>query len=53
MQTKSTAVYADTAWKLTDRLNLDAGVRWNQDKKTASVYQAQYASIAPTQLLPQ
>jgi iron complex outermembrane recepter protein len=51
VQTKSTAVYADTAWKLTDQLNLDAGVRWNQDKKNASVYQAQYASIAPTQLL--
>jgi iron complex outermembrane receptor protein len=51
VQTKSTAVYADTAWKLTDQLNLDAGVRWNQDKKTASVYQAQYASIGPTQLL--
>jgi iron complex outermembrane recepter protein len=51
VQTKSTAVYADTAWKLTDQLNLDAGLRWNQDRKTASVYQAQYASIAPTQLL--
>jgi iron complex outermembrane recepter protein len=52
VQTKSTAVYADTAWKLTDQLNFDAGLRWNQDKKEASVYQAQYASIAPTQLLP-
>jgi len=50
VQTKSTAVYADTAWKLTDQLNLDAGLRWNQDRKTASVYQAQYASIGPTQL---
>jgi iron complex outermembrane recepter protein len=50
VQTKSTAVYGDTAWKLTDQLNLDAGVRWNQDRKTASVYQAQYASIGPTQL---
>jgi iron complex outermembrane receptor protein len=50
--TKSTAVYGDTAWKLTDDLNLDAGLRWNEDKKTASVYQAGYASIAPTQLLP-
>lgn len=52
VRTKSTAVYADTAWKLTDRLNLDAGLRWNQDQKTAQVYQAQYASLAPTQLLP-
>jgi iron complex outermembrane recepter protein len=51
VQTKSTAVYADTAWKLTGELNLDAGLRWNQDRKTASVYQAQYASLAPTQLL--
>jgi len=50
--TKSTAVYADSAWKLSDRLNLDAGVRWNDDDKTAQVYQAQYGSIAPTQLLP-
>jgi len=50
VQTKSTAAYADTAWKLTDSLNLDAGLRWNQDRKTASVYQAQYASIGPTQL---
>ena len=52
VKTKTKAVYADTVWKLTDRLNLDAGLRWNQDDKTASVYVAQYASIAPTQLLP-
>ncbi len=52
VQTKSTAFYADTAWKLTPRLNLDAGIRWNQDQKTAEVYQAQYASVAPNQLFP-
>jgi len=52
VNTKSSSVYADTAWKLTDRFNLDAGLRWNQDKKTATVYQAQYASVAPNQLLP-
>lgn len=52
VQTKSSAVYGDTAWKLTDALNLDVGLRWNEDKKTATVYQADYASIAPTQLLP-
>ena len=52
VQTKSTAVYTDTVWKLTNSLNLDAGVRWNQDRKSATVYQAQYASFAPTQLLP-
>ncbi|HXC10504.1 MAG TPA: TonB-dependent receptor [Steroidobacteraceae bacterium] len=50
--TKSSAAYGDTAWKLTDRLNLDAGIRWNEDQKTANVYQADYASVAPTQLLP-
>jgi iron complex outermembrane receptor protein len=50
--TKSTAVYGDAAWKLTDQLNLDTGVRWNDDDKTARVYQAQYASLAPNQLLP-
>lgn len=50
--TKSTAVYGDAAWKLTDQLDLDTGVRWNDDDKTAHVYQAQYASIAPNQLLP-
>lgn len=50
VNTKSTSVYADTAWALTDRLNLDAGLRWNQDKKTGQVYQAQYASLAPIQL---
>jgi iron complex outermembrane receptor protein len=47
VNTKSTAVYADTAWKLTERFNLDAGVRWNQDQKTAPVYQAQYAGVLP------
>src|SRR5581483_8525528 len=52
VQTKSTAVYSDTTWRLTDRLNLDVGLRWNEDRKTADVYQAQYASVAPTQLLP-
>jgi iron complex outermembrane receptor protein len=50
--TKSSAAYGDTAWKLTDRLNFDAGIRWNEDQKTAHVYQADYASVAPTQLLP-
>ncbi|HEY2685697.1 MAG TPA: TonB-dependent receptor [Steroidobacteraceae bacterium] len=50
VQTKSTALYADTAWKLTNDLNLDVGVRWNEDKKSALVYQAQYASLGPDQL---
>ena len=50
--TKSSAIYGDTAWKLTDRLNLDAGLRWNEDQKTAGVYQGDYVSLPPTQLLP-
>jgi iron complex outermembrane receptor protein len=52
VHTKSYAVYGDTSWKLTERLNLDTGVRWNEDRKTAHVYQADYASIAPDQLQP-
>jgi iron complex outermembrane recepter protein len=50
--TKSAAVYGDTAWKLTDRLNLDAGLRWNEDQKTSTVFQTGYGSVAPLQLLP-
>jgi iron complex outermembrane recepter protein len=50
--TKSSAVYGDTAWKLTDRLNLDAGLRWNEDQKTSTVFQTGYGSVAPLQLQP-
>jgi iron complex outermembrane recepter protein len=50
--TQSYAAYGDSSWKLTDRLNLDVGLRWNEDKKTADVYQADYASFAPVQLEP-
>ncbi|HTV94803.1 MAG TPA: TonB-dependent receptor [Steroidobacteraceae bacterium] len=50
--TKSSAVYGDSSWKLTDKLDLDAGIRWNEDDKTAHVYQNDYTSFAPTQLLP-
>ena len=50
--TKSYAVYGDSSWKLTDKLDLDAGMRWNEDEKTAHVYQNDYTSFAPTQLLP-
>lgn len=52
VRTKSYAVYGDTSWKLTDKLNLDAGLRWNEDRKLAHVYQASYGSLAPNQLLP-
>jgi iron complex outermembrane receptor protein len=50
--TRSGAVYGDTSWKLTDSLNLDAGLRWNEDRKTASVFQEDWLSVAPDQLLP-
>ncbi len=40
--TKSTAVYGDTSWKLTGQLNFDVGLRWNQDKVTAPVFQEDY-----------
>ena len=52
VRTKSYAVYGDTTWRLTDRLNLDTGIRWNEDRKLAHVYQASYGSFAPTQLYP-
>jgi len=52
VHTKSSAVYGDTTWKLTDQLDLDAGVRWNEDRKTAQVYQADYGSVSPDQLNP-
>jgi len=52
VRTKSSAVYGDGSWKLTDKLDLDTGVRWNEDRKTAQVYQADYASVAPDQLYP-
>lgn len=50
--TKSEAVYGDTAWKITDQLNFDAGLRWNEDQKTAQVFQTGYGSVAPLQLEP-
>jgi iron complex outermembrane recepter protein len=50
--TQSIAVYADATWSLTDRLNLNAGVRWNQDDKEATVFVAQYLGrLAPNQTL--
>ena len=42
VDTESIAVYADTTWKLTDRLNLNVGARWNEDDKEATVFVAQY-----------
>jgi iron complex outermembrane receptor protein len=42
VNTESRAVYADVTWALTDRLNLNAGARWNEDDKEATVFVAQY-----------
>ena len=47
VDTQSLAVYADTTWTLTDRLNLNVGARWNQDKKEATVFVAQYLGRLP------
>jgi iron complex outermembrane recepter protein len=47
VHTQSTAVYFDTTWSLTDRLNLDAGARWNRDDKKATVFVAQYLGVLP------
>jgi len=35
-----------TRLEITDQLNFDAGLRWNEDQKTASVYQATTAAGA-------
>ncbi|HMN46538.1 MAG TPA: TonB-dependent receptor [Povalibacter sp.] len=42
VDTDSIAVYFDTTWSLTDRLNLNVGARWNEDDKTADVFVQQY-----------
>ena len=47
VDTDSVAVYFDTTWALTDRLNLNAGARWNQDDKKANVFVAQYLGRLP------
>ncbi|HEY4368278.1 MAG TPA: TonB-dependent receptor [Steroidobacteraceae bacterium] len=43
VNTDSIAVYFDTTWALTDRLNLNVGARWNEDDKDATVFVQQYA----------
>jgi iron complex outermembrane receptor protein len=45
VDTDSIAVYVDTTWSLTDRLNLNVGARWNEDDKEARVFVAQYAGV--------
>lgn len=50
--TRSYAAYGDTSWKLTDALNFEAGVRWNEDRKSADVFQEDWLSVDPDQLEP-
>ncbi|MBM0104017.1 TonB-dependent receptor [Steroidobacter sp. S1-65] len=45
VDTDSIAVYFDTTWSLTDRLNLNVGARWNEDDKEARVFVAQYRGV--------
>lgn len=42
VNTKSTSIYADATWAMTDRWNLSFGGRWNKDKKKASVFVGRY-----------
>ena len=52
VDTQSIAIYADTTWTLTDRLNLNVGARWNQDDKEATVFVQQYlGSLAANRTL--
>lgn len=40
IETRSTAIFGHTSFAITDRVNISAGLRYNQDDKDASVYQA-------------
>jgi iron complex outermembrane receptor protein len=52
VDTDSLAVYFDTTWTLTDRLNMNVGARWNEDEKKATVFVQQYLGrLAPNQTL--
>lgn len=42
VNTKSTSLYADATWAMTDSWNLSFGGRWNKDKKRASVFVGRY-----------
>lgn len=45
VNTKSTSIYGDASYAITDKLNLSLGGRWNQDDKTASVFVARYLGV--------
>ncbi len=40
--TDSEAVYGDASWTLTDKLDFETGLRWNDDGVTAPVFQEDY-----------
>ena len=42
VDTQSISIYGDGTYALTERLNLNAGVRWNEDDKEATVLVLQY-----------
>jgi iron complex outermembrane receptor protein len=48
VDTESYAVYIDSTFALTDRLNLNVGARYNQDQKDATVFVAQYLGQIPS-----
>lgn len=48
VDTESYAAYLDTTYALTDRWNLNVGARYNEDKKDATVYVAQYLGQIPS-----
>jgi iron complex outermembrane receptor protein len=45
VKTKSISLYGDATWSMTDNWNLSFGGRWNQDKKTASVFVGNYLGV--------
>jgi iron complex outermembrane receptor protein len=45
VKTKSISIYGDATWAMTDNWNLSFGGRWNQDKKTASVFVGNYLGV--------
>lgn len=51
VETKSTSVFADFSYDVSDRMHLSLGGRWTQDKKDAFVYRAFYLGAVTTPLL--
>ncbi|MFC4312515.1 TonB-dependent receptor [Steroidobacter flavus] len=47
VDTRSLSAYADGTFAVTDRFNINAGVRWNEDRKEATVFVANYAGAPP------